>query len=44
MNESLFPPIGIAEEELDPFHEAVYEEIEYKLARQGTYDAPRRGE
>ncbi|MGH0155047.1 UNVERIFIED_CONTAM: hypothetical protein FKN15_028840 [Acipenser sinensis] len=34
---------GIAEEELDPFHEAVYEEIEYKLARQGTYDAPRRG-
>ncbi|MGH0149153.1 UNVERIFIED_CONTAM: hypothetical protein FKN15_014478 [Acipenser sinensis] len=32
-----------AEEELDPFHEAVYEEIEYKLARQGTYDAPRRG-
>ncbi|XP_058864815.1 antigen WC1.1-like [Acipenser ruthenus] len=35
---------GIAEEELDPFHEAVYEEIEYKLARQGTYDAPRRGE
>ncbi|XP_058864844.1 antigen WC1.1-like [Acipenser ruthenus] len=34
----------IAEEELDPFHEAVYEEIEYKLARQGTYDAPRRGE
>ncbi|XP_058864841.1 LOW QUALITY PROTEIN: scavenger receptor cysteine-rich type 1 protein M130-like [Acipenser ruthenus] len=35
---------GIAEEELDPFHEAVYEEIEYKLARQGSYDAPRRGE
>ncbi|KAK1142322.1 scavenger receptor cysteine-rich type 1 protein M130-like [Acipenser oxyrinchus oxyrinchus] len=35
---------GIAEEELDPFHEAVYEEIEYKLARQGTYDAPRRGD
>ncbi|KAK1139802.1 scavenger receptor cysteine-rich type 1 protein M130-like [Acipenser oxyrinchus oxyrinchus] len=34
---------GIAEEELDPFHEAVYEEIEYKLARQGTYGAPRRG-
>ncbi|XP_041100223.1 antigen WC1.1-like, partial [Polyodon spathula] len=33
---------GIAEE-LDPFHEAVYEEIEYKLARQGTYGAPRRG-
>ncbi|MGH0114543.1 UNVERIFIED_CONTAM: hypothetical protein FKN15_020454 [Acipenser sinensis] len=34
---------GIAEGELDPFHEAVYEEIEYKLARQGTYGAPRRG-
>ncbi|MGH0134730.1 UNVERIFIED_CONTAM: hypothetical protein FKN15_059964 [Acipenser sinensis] len=33
----------IAEEEFYPFNEAVYEEIEYKLARQGTYDAPRRG-
>ncbi|MGH0154399.1 UNVERIFIED_CONTAM: hypothetical protein FKN15_027210 [Acipenser sinensis] len=34
---------GIAKDVLDPFHEAVYEEIEYKLARQETYGAPRRG-
>ncbi|KAG9331335.1 hypothetical protein JZ751_019358, partial [Albula glossodonta] len=27
-----------------PLHEAVYEEIEYKLAREGTYSAPRWGE
>ncbi|KAI1901295.1 hypothetical protein AGOR_G00032840 [Albula goreensis] len=26
-----------------PLHEAVYEEIEYKLAREGTYSAPRWG-
>ncbi|XP_064181023.1 uncharacterized protein LOC135249377 isoform X3 [Anguilla rostrata] len=26
-----------------PLHEAVYEEIEYKLARGGTYSAPRWG-
>ncbi|MBN3321291.1 WC11 protein, partial [Atractosteus spatula] len=29
---------------LTPYHDAVYEEIEYKLAREGTYSAPRRGE
>ncbi|MBN3323626.1 WC11 protein, partial [Atractosteus spatula] len=28
---------------LTPYHDAVYEEIEYKLAREGTYSAPRRG-
>ncbi|XP_069054993.1 antigen WC1.1-like [Lepisosteus oculatus] len=28
---------------LAPYHDAVYEEIEYKLAREGTYSAPRRG-
>ncbi|XP_064181024.1 uncharacterized protein LOC135249377 isoform X4 [Anguilla rostrata] len=27
-----------------PLHEAVYEEIEYKLARGGTYSAPRWGD
>ncbi|MBN3326625.1 DMBT1 protein, partial [Atractosteus spatula] len=28
---------------LTPYHDAIYEEIEYKLAREGTYSAPRRG-
>ncbi|MBN3325687.1 DMBT1 protein, partial [Atractosteus spatula] len=28
---------------LAPYHDAVYEEIKYKLAREGTYSAPRRG-
>ncbi|XP_039623877.1 scavenger receptor cysteine-rich type 1 protein M130-like [Polypterus senegalus] len=34
---------GMAMDELLPIHNAVYEEIEYKLARQRTYDAPRKG-
>ncbi|XP_039624610.1 antigen WC1.1-like [Polypterus senegalus] len=34
---------GMAMDELLPINNAVYEEIEYKLARQGTYGAPRKG-
>ncbi|MBN3294237.1 WC11 protein, partial [Polypterus senegalus] len=34
---------GMAMDELLPNNNAVYEEIEYKLARQGTYGAPRKG-
>ncbi|XP_066552383.1 scavenger receptor cysteine-rich type 1 protein M130 [Amia ocellicauda] len=34
---------ALSEVEVGPLHEAVYEEIEYKLAREGTYSAPRRG-
>uniref|UniRef100_W5LX02 SRCR domain-containing protein n=1 Tax=Lepisosteus oculatus TaxID=7918 RepID=W5LX02_LEPOC len=34
---------ALSEGALAPYHDAVYEEIEYKLAREGTYSAPRRG-
>ncbi|XP_069055018.1 antigen WC1.1-like [Lepisosteus oculatus] len=35
---------ALSEGALAPYHDAVYEEIEYKLAREGTYSAPRRDE
>ncbi|XP_069054178.1 antigen WC1.1-like [Lepisosteus oculatus] len=34
---------ALSEGALAPYHDAVYEEIEYKLAREGTSSTPRRG-
>ncbi|KAG9337278.1 hypothetical protein JZ751_029564, partial [Albula glossodonta] len=36
-------PPALSKGDHAPLHEAVYEEIEYKLAREGTYSAPRWG-
>ncbi|KAJ8264190.1 hypothetical protein GJAV_G00146250 [Gymnothorax javanicus] len=34
---------ALSEWESTPLNEAIYEELEYKLAREGTYSAPRWG-